>query len=476
MTWPVRPARVACGAGLLLVLALAGVARPDPPGPAPEPPSDAPEGADYETAIADTIATGLAEADFGMSGREGQAARARRRFRIRDGDFTGEAREGAGDALAGGSIEARGAGGRWSAGHLRLVWLRGLSLGGSVEPWRAGPADGADLGTGAAGGGVRWESGPPDGDPSSTGVEALAGRFAGTDLAGVRVRAAGMSLGGLIARLRPGRTLAQAIGFGASLGVEREALAAELALDDAGRWRAETATDRPFGALKLLARVRAGHVAYHALAGPRRADPAQALSVRLERAGGAVRPGVLGALWRFRPGLGGARAALEVEGRLAHHSSIAAGLEEQRGARRDPDALPDRFRQGAWVGWRGGPERLGLSLYQESWGERAWARGAVRSVVAAGVDVSGPAGARLRVAHCVYRARRGESLYLAEAESDRLVLRALTGAGERTRIEVRLPFAGGFARGAAGWTAAAAPPRVQWSVDWIRRASFRRST
>jgi hypothetical protein len=185
---------------------------------------------------------------------------------------------------------------------------------------------------------------------------------------------------------------------------------------------------------------------------------------------------VAGALWRFRPGLAGARAALEVAARLAHHDELAVGFDEQHGARRDPAADPERFRQGAWGEWRGGSQRLRLVLREELWGERAWVRGAVRSVSAAGAEITGPAGSEFRLSHCAFRMRRGESLYLPEAETDRLVLRALTGVGERTRIEMQCALAGGIARAAAAWTAAAAgPPRVQWRLDWNRRASIRRS-
>jgi hypothetical protein len=119
---------------------------------------------------------------------------------------------------------------------------------------------------------------------------------------------------------------------------------------------------------------------------------------------------------------------------------------------------------------------MGLVLREEWWGEGAWVRDAVRGVSAAGVEIAGPARSVLRISHCAYRVRSGESLYLPEDESDRLVLRALTGVGERTRIELHLALAGGFARAAAAWSAAAAEqPRVQWTLDWSRRASIRRT-
>src|SRR6516165_2438361 len=88
-----------------------------------------------------------------------------------------------------------------------------------------------------------------------------------------------------------------------------------------------------------------------------------------------------------------------------------------------------------------------------------------------------PCGGRLALTHAVWRVRSGESLYLPEAWSDRLVLRASSGAGSRTRCELRLPLAtgtihlglslatGGGAPGAAG----SASRRPTWSVEWSRR-------
>jgi hypothetical protein len=100
----------------------------------------------------------------------------------------------------------------------------------------------------------------------------------------------------------------------------------------------------------------------------------------------------------------------------------------------------------------------------------------VRSVTSARLEARGPAGLRLGVTHSVFRVKRGESLYLPEAETDRLMLRAVSGEGERTRVEVRSPFAGGQAR--AALNLAGAPERrarPQWTLDWTRKARLRRS-
>jgi hypothetical protein len=98
-----------------------------------------------------------------------------------------------------------------------------------------------------------------------------------------------------------------------------------------------------------------------------------------------------------------------------------------------------------------------------------------RSVTGARLEARGPAGLRLAVAHNVFRVRRGESLYLPEAESDRLVLRAVSGTGGRTRIEVRAPFAGGRVRAALHLnTASERGTRHDWTLDWTRRARLRK--
>ena len=440
--------------GLVLLAVRAVAAEPV------EPPPEAVEGVDYEAEAGDSIETGSVETSLGASGRPGDRPRGRRRVRFSDASFSGDAREGQGDPLAGGSVEGRGRGGRWTVGRLGVAWGRGLVAGGPLEPWRAGLAgDGAAPGV-RGGQGVRWQPGA---------LELLAGRFAGRDLAGARVARGGIALGLVAARSGQPQ---------ASTSIERGDLSTELALDRTGRWRAEAGIERDLGAIALSARARGGQREFRPLAAPARAGPAQALTIRLARGpgGDGARVALIGALWRFRPGLAGGRAALEFATRMPHHATLSAGLEEQHGVRRETSAHPERWRQGAWAEWRGGSRAFGLLLSQELWGERAFARRAVRSVSAAGVEVTGPWESRLRVAHCVYRVRRGETLYLPEAESDRLVLRALSGNGERTRVELQTPLAGGVVRAAASLaTPARRSPRLQWTATWTRRASFRRS-
>ena len=86
-----------------------------------------------------------------------------------------------------------------------------------------------------------------------------------------------------------------------------------------------------------------------------------------------------------------------------------------------------------------------------------------------------PAGVRVRLTHAVFRVRPGESVYLPEVLSDRLVLRALSGAGERTRLELVLPAGRGSLRAALNLsTKGIRPLRSQWTLDWTRRARLKR--
>jgi hypothetical protein len=261
----------------------------------------------------------------------------------------------------------------------------------------------------------------------------------------------------------------------ASLTLSSSGMATELAMDPAGRWRAESRLGGTLASLSLRARVRGGLPRLGALPDAARPIPAHALAVALGRDAGPVQLSAFGALWRFRPGLDGARGALAMRQELPHHQRLALGLEEQHGRRRDALAAAAAVRQGMWGEWRGGPPGLRLALRSEGWGEGPWLRGEVRRASFATLELNGPARSGIRIAHGAYRTRAGESLYLAEAESDRLVLRALRGSGERTRLDVTAPFAEGRVRAAMGMTAAAdRPPRLLWSVDWTRRLSTRR--
>jgi hypothetical protein len=493
-----------------------------------EPPTDAPDGVDYTVEPADSLAGADVELGMAATGRAGSAPTRSRRVRFSGDEMSGALREGSGDPLAGGAVEGHGARGAVTVGRLAPRWGRGLVLGAAGDPWQREPLDrGARAAyRGRAGDGVWLRPGRQE------RFEALYGRFGRRPLAGARVRLGGVALGGIT----DGRGRGQS-----SLALARGAGGTEVACDRHGRWRVEAVLDRPLGlprpeiasapdsasarvtpstggiaptpdsasahatpstggmapgiedgpprgahdGWKAGLRVRAGGGGFASLAETGRAGPPQALAVVLSGPAPGVRMSVLGALWRFRPGVTGARASLAVERPLAHHGSLALGVEEQRGARRDPGpsgplapsgARPAGLRQGVWGEWWSGEGAVALGLRHESWGERPWVREVVRSVTSARVEARGPAGFQLAITHSLYRVKRGESLYLPEVESDRLVLRALSGEGERTRIEARTPLGGGRMR--AGLRLASTTEsraRAQWTLDWTRRARIRKS-
>jgi hypothetical protein len=313
---------------------------------------------------------------------------------------------------------------------------------------------------------------------AANGLDLLYGRFSRRRLAGARVRLGGASVG----LLHGGGPDQQA-----SLALARGAGDGELVLDRAGRWRAEALLERPLGQADrprwtATGRVRAGALGFASVAERGRPGPARAMAVGLEGPVGRFKVGTVGALWRFRPGVAGTRAGLAIERALAHHGALAVGFEEQRGARHDrgdaaslaPSGTREGLRQGWWGEWWSGAGEMALGVRHESWGERPWARGVVRSVTSARLEAHAPLGLRLAIGHSIFKVRRGESLYLPEAESDRLILRAVSGQGERTRIEARAPFAGGRVRAALHLnTAPDRRARHDWTLDWTRRARLR---
>ncbi len=457
------PLTLALATAMLAALLGADAARaqlaPDSTGYV-EPPPEEPEGADYEVESADSLAEGAIELGMGASGRAGSRPRQTRRVRFNDRTLGGSVREGEGDPLAGGSIETGVPAGRAGVGRLAPRWGRGLLLGAAAEPWSTAASDrgaGAPF-RGRAGRGAWYRVG------ESGALETLYGRFGKRDLAGGRVRAGPLGLGVLADRGGDAQ---------ASLSVCRGAAEHELALDRSGRWRAEAALERSAGTRALAARVRGGTPGLRSLAEPLRSGPASALAVELRDDVRWGRVCAQAALWRFAPGRGGARAALEVRRRLGPRGSVAAGFEERHGTPRESGRIPG-FRQGGWGEWRGEAAGLALALRHEVLGAERLGRDAVRTVTAALAEIAGPAGSGLRITHCVYRVRSGESLYLIETASDRVVLRAVSGTGRRTRVELRAPGAGGRVQatlelqGVAGVPAGAVRPR--WTLDWTRRA------
>ena len=181
-----------------------------------------------------------------------------------------------------------------------------------------------------------------------------------------------------------------------SLAFEAGPHAAEWAADAHGRWRAEASLRATAGDTRLSLRVRGGQPGFRSLASA-------------ARDWGATRVTAFGALWAWRAGVDGARSALEVDAGLGKNESIALGVLEQQGPRRDPapSARPIGTRQGWWCEWRGGPPGARLALRHELWGARAFARDAVRRVAVARGEWLLPFGARVAVTHAVWRARSG---------------------------------------------------------------------
>ena len=457
----------ALGAAVLAALLFAPAARaqlaPDSTGYA-EPPPEEPEGADYEVESADSLAEGAIELGLGASGRAGAKPRQTRRVRFNDRTLGGSVREGEADPLAGGSIEAGALAGRVGVGRLAPRWGRGLLLGAAAEPWSTAASDRGEAAPfrGRAGRGAWYRLG------EGGALETLCGRFAKRDLTGARARVGRFGFGALADRAGDAQ---------ASLSFCQLRTEHELALDRAGRWRAEAALERSAGALTLSARVRGGTRGLRSLAEPLRSGPASALATELRDDARWGRVCAQAALWRFAPGRGGARAALEARRRFNPRESVAVGFEERHGTPRESGRIPG-FRQGAWGEWRGEVAGLVLALRHEVLGAERLGRAAVRTVTAAQAELEGPAGSGLRITHCVYRVRSGESLYLIETASDRVILRAVSGAGRRTRVELRAPGAGGHidaaleVQGVAG-AAAGEAARPRWTLDWTRRARSR---
>jgi hypothetical protein len=426
-----------------------------------EPPPETPEGADYVAEPADSLGEGYVEIGLGAAGRAGGAVRRRRRVRFADDELRATVRDGAEDPLAGAAVERERDSGGFVLGRLAPRWGRGLMLGAPAEPWQRTPEDRgvAAAYRGRAGEGIWVRRG------ARHGIEALAGRFGRRHLGGARAYGGPFSAAALAQR---------AGGWQGSLAWTRHGGQTEIAIDRSRRWRAEGLLERRLGDWSASGSVRAGSEEFRSLAEPGRAGPARSLGVALGGPAGAQRLGALAALWSFRPGVTGARAAFELERPLADGAALALGLEEQHGVRRDRVSARAGLRQGGWIEWRSAPAPLELGLRQELWGERALLRGTVRAVSTVRLEAAGPAGISFRVTHNAFRVRRGESLYLPEAENDRLVLRAVSGDGARTRIEARLPVAGGRVHAALHLvepsTGRTAP---QWTVDWSRRRRSR---
>ncbi len=422
-----------------------------------EPPPEAGSG-DYSLEAADSLAEGDLEVAYGTGGKVGGTSQRSQRVKFKSHGAGGSLRDGS-DPLSGGRFEAPAAGGTVRLGRLAPRWGRGLLLGAGAEPWSR---DATDRGSAAA---FRGRSG--EGATYAReggGLELLSGRFSRRRLHGLRARHGPAAFGAV------GTSQA----WQSSAALEYPDFALEVAGDARGRWRAECAIAQVREGSSLSLRVRGGSQGFRSLAEPKRAGPAHALATTLEQ-GDAERHLILhGALWVFRPGVMGARAALELAGRIGQHGALAAGFEEQHGPRREPSmgaTRPVGLRQGFWAEWRGTTPGLALALRHELWGERAWARSAVRRAAVVRAEGHGPGGSGWAVTHSLWVVRRGESLYLPETDGDRLTLRSLSGTGERMRLELRVPALQGMARVslALARSGGRGSPAT-WSAEWSRRS------
>src|SRR5439155_26063429 len=172
----------------------------------------------------------------------------------------------------------------------------GLVLGSAGSPWSRAALDRGDGAPyrGRAGDGLWYRrAGPID-------LEALAGRFARRDLAGLRGGTAGAGVGLLGAR---GGDLEW------SVALERPGGDGEIAIERSGLWRAEAATRRTVGRASLSPQARGGSEGFRSLSVPERSGPARAVAGGAEAPAGIAGLRALRALWPVCPGLACDRGA-----------------------------------------------------------------------------------------------------------------------------------------------------------------------
>ncbi len=426
-----------------------------------EPPLEADPGADYVAEPSDSLEAGSAMYGYGIGGRSGSGVATRRSFAFEGDSLDVALRDGDDDPYRGGDVGAKARSGEFRAGRVAPRWGLGLVMGTPREPWSA--FDDAALEPWAprarSGDGALWRA------PAGA-VEMLCARFAKRTVTGVALRRGALGVG--IA----GRDAAPPQ---ASLGLGGEDASIEGALDRAGRWRGEAALRRGDGGGAWLLRLRAGHTGWRSLTDPRRFDPPALASASRTLVAGALTARITLATWRYAADTVGSRAAVEAAW-PAGGGRLRLGVEEQHGAWR-PHAVthgpPRGMRQGTWIEWRGGSPALGLVARHESWGRRPFARAVVRGATGAGIEARLPLGVLLAVSHTVYRVTSGETLYLPERDADRWVLRALSGAGQRSRIAVRCPFSGGQADGELALQPVRGVVTPRWDLRWSRRVRVR---
>jgi hypothetical protein len=445
-------------------LAVATAAEPtDSTFESPEPPEETAPGVDYVEDREANLPPGEIETSWGYSGRGTANIRKRQRIRVREGAFEAGVREGRADALPGAMARARVGSARFTLGGAPHEWGQSLLVGAPSEPWLAsGIAGTAARSSARSRDGAEYERG----DDLRLRVAAL--HATQSSFAGLSLDHLGTGAGALV--LREAGVSAPSVA--ASLWTARGPAASEVAFDGRGRWRTQTvwrAADTP---THVALGARFGETGFHS-ASVSRAGPASALSAALERRVGPLTCDALAALWRFRGARTGARGTLELRALLPQHDVIAFGAEERHGVRVDSDReaqAPPPFRQRVWVGWTGGPPDLAMSLKHEIWGSRGGLHAIRRSVTTAGFTASPSRGFTIGMTHTLYRTEAGDTQYIGEQEDDRQVLRALSGAGRRTRFETGIPAAGGAVHAALIVTAAVHPSAPAWTIDWTRRA------
>ena len=429
-----------------------------------EPPEDADPARDFERERADSLASGVIDVGYEFTRRGAGPLVHRERLGVRDAGFDARVRAGRADALSGASLGAAVPGGRLTFGRMSPRWGRGLAVGTPFDPVReAAGTRGAPGARAAVGDGLAFHR------DAAVSLDLVMERVRHTQWLGASLAGRESGLGVTVTRTEPDPPAAIGTVWHARGGV-----GAELAMDARGRWRLETGIAPAAARLALAARF--GHEAFAGAVPARTLRPAIALAGTAGTMPGALRAVASGAVWRFRSAAGGARAALEVRADLPQHDRVAVGLEERHGLARlaESGSRSGAFRQGAWLAWRGGPRRIAWTIRHELWSAHGGLRGVTRRVASAGLTARPLRGFELGVTAAVFRARSGEPQYLTEDDVDRRVLRALTGAGRRTRLNVEFPAAGGGVRAAltlAETGGRRSPP--QWTLDWSRRVRTR---
>jgi hypothetical protein len=285
----------------------------------------------------------------------------------------------------------------------------------------------------------------------------------------------GDALGAALALARPAASGSAIRPLGSLWCERRGALGSgsgEWAADARGRWRGE-ALWRPAAAGPAFG-ARLGHAAFDGAESGATARPGAVIGVSWEGHAATIAPRFAASQWHFGRGEAGSRVTLEVTAALPHHDRVAWGVEERHGSRRESAGATGTFRQGAWVGWSGGPEGLVFSVRHESWMRRGGFRDPARQVATIGLTARPLPRVELGASVTLFHSRSGEPQYLSEIESDRRVLRALSGTGRRLRAQCAVPALAGRVHAAVTVPEAAGRARSpQWTVDWTRRERTR---